>query len=113
MYKGNTLTFEDSVKLESMVIFRNIVLVVEDEIKNETDSGIYLPDSAVEQQRQRQGTVVQVGVGFVDDYGNRSKPHVKIGERVIYQQIGGDIWVIGGVEYTALRSEELLAVVDN
>ena len=112
MFKGNTLTFDENVKLENMVIFRNMVLVTEDEIKKETDSGIVLPTSAVEQQGQRTGTVVQVGVGLIDDQGNREAPEVEIGDRVIYHQMGGDTWLIEGESYIALRSEELLAVVD-
>jgi chaperonin GroES len=113
MFQGNTITFDKGVKLKTLSILRNMVLVVEDEAKTETDSGIIIPDSAVEQHPQRTGTVVHVGCGYTDDSGMHHAPDFSEGERVIYYQMGGDTWVIEETAYTALRSEEILAKINS
>ena len=52
-----------------------------------TKSGIVLPDTAKE--KPQEGVVVAVGTGRVTDEGDRIKPEVKEGEKVLYAKYAG------------------------
>ncbi|MBS0621856.1 MAG: co-chaperone GroES [Verrucomicrobia bacterium] len=50
--------------------------------------GIILPDSA--QEKPRQGEVVAVGPGAVDENGRLQPLSVKVGDRVLFSNYGGN-----------------------
>ena len=52
-----------------------------------TKGGILLPDTA--QEKPKEGQVVAVGPGKVDDQGNRDSMNVKIGDRVLFSSYAG------------------------
>jgi chaperonin GroES len=52
-----------------------------------TKGGILLPDTA--QEKPKEGQVVAVGPGKVDEHGNRDAMNVKIGDRVLFSSYAG------------------------
>ena len=64
---------------------RIIVKRVEEE--ETTKGGIIIPDSAKE--KPMEGKVIAVGSGKVLDTGEKSKPEVKAGDRVLFSKYAG------------------------
>lgn len=76
--------------------------------EKQTASGIYLPDS--HEEKPQYGTVLAVGEATVIDGAKVSSP-VKVKDKVIYKQWGGNSFKVGDVEYQFLKFEDLLAVI--
>ena len=74
-----------------------------------TASGLVIPDSAKE--KPQEGEVVAVGLGRIDDNGNRVPMDIAVGDRVIYSKYGGTEVKYAGEEYLVLSSRDVLAVV--
>jgi len=72
-----------------------------------TPSGIYIPDTAKE--KPQEGEVVAVGPGEPNDKGEKIKPDVEKGDKVIYSKYGGTEIKVEGVEYLILSSRDILA----
>lgn len=86
-------------------------IVVETAAKEEvTAGGIILPDSA--QEKPQRGTVLAVGPGKRLDSGQLAPVDVKVGDVVLYGKYSGTEVIVGDKEYTILRAEEILAVVE-
>ena len=74
-----------------------------------TASGLVIPDSA--KAKPLEGEVVAVGLGRIDDNGNRVPMDIAVGDRVIYSKYGGTEVKYAGEEYLVLSSRDVLAVV--
>jgi len=86
---------------------RVVVKMVETE--ETTKSGIVLPGSAKEKPQVAE--VVAVGPGTVVD-GKEVKMEVKVGDKVIISKYAGTEVKFDGQEYTNLRQNDILAVVE-
>ncbi|NLO04864.1 MAG: co-chaperone GroES [candidate division WS1 bacterium] len=84
------------------------VLVKRLEAEDKSSGGIILPEAA--QEKPREGTVVAVGPGEVDDNGEPMGMSVKEGDVVIYASYGGTEIKIDGEEYLLINEDDLLAV---
>jgi len=85
------------------------ILVKRVEAATQTDSGIFLPETAKE--KPQQATVVRVGDGKLLDDGSRAEFQVKEGDTIILSKWGGTEIKIEGEEYLVLNEDEVLAVV--
>ncbi|SNS83834.1 chaperonin GroES [Anaerovirgula multivorans] len=85
------------------------VVIKKVEAEETTKSGIVLPGSAKEQPQMAE--VVAVGPGGVVD-GKEITMEVKVGDRVIFSKYAGTEVKFDGVEYTILRQNDILAVVE-
>lgn len=85
------------------------IVVKPTEAQTMTASGLYLPESAKE--KPIQGDVISVGPGRRLDNGNRAKPVVSKGDRVVFGKYAGTEVEIKGVKHLILRESELLGVV--
>ncbi len=72
--------------------------------------GIIIPDSAKE--KPQQATVKAVGSGKLLETGDRVKPEVKAGDRILFGKYSGSDIKLDGEEYLVLREDEILAVLD-
>ena len=72
--------------------------------------GIYIPDTAKEKPQEAE--VVAVGDGKYDDNGKRVKLDVKKGDTVLIGKYSGTEIKLDDVEYTILREDEVLAIVE-
>ena len=77
--------------------------------EDKTKGGIILTGSAKEQPQEAE--VVEVGPGGVID-GKEIKMEVKKGDKVLFSKYAGTEVKIDGQEYTILRQNDILAVVE-
>ena len=87
---------------------RIVVKVIED--TEQTSGGIFIPDSAKE--KPQKGEVVAVGLGKVNDKGEREPMDVKVGDTVLYAKYAGTDVKMDGVEYKILSIKDALAVIE-
>jgi len=86
------------------------IVVRRKESKEQMRGGLYIPDTAKEKPQEAE--VVAVGDGKFDDKGNRMKLEVKKGDTVLIGKYSGTEIKIDDVEYTILREDEVLGIVD-
>ena len=75
-----------------------------------TASGLVIPDTAKE--KPQEGKVIAVGLGRIDDKGNRVPVDVAVGDVVIYSKYGGTEVKYNGEEYLILSARDVLAVIN-
>ncbi|MCF6463779.1 co-chaperone GroES [Clostridium sp. Cult1] len=85
---------------------RVVIKLVEAEEK--TKSGIVLPSSAKEQPQMAE--VVAIGADILND--DKKKDQIKVNDRVIFSKYAGTEVKIDGAEYTILKLNDILAVVE-
>jgi len=85
------------------------VLVQALEAEETSKSGIIIPDTAKE--KPSEGKVIAVGPGRLTDDGQRIKPEVKKGDRVLYGKYAGTEVTVGDKEYMILRESDILAIL--
>jgi chaperonin GroES len=59
-----------------------------------------------------EGKVIAVGNGKLLDNGQRSKPEVKEGDRVLFGKYAGTEVKIDGEEHLILREEDILGIIE-
>lgn len=79
------------------------------EAEETTKSGIIVTGTAKE--RPQEAEVVAVGPGAIVD-GKRTEMEVKIGDKVLYSKYAGTEVKFEGGEYTILRQDDILAIVE-
>lgn len=79
------------------------------EAEETTKSGIVLPGSAKEKPQEAE--VVAVGPGGVVD-GKEVRMEVKVGDKVLFSKYAGTEVKIDGEEYSILRQDDILAIVE-
>ena len=77
--------------------------------QQQTESGIYLPDS--HDEKPQYGTVLSVGGDSLTESGTKVSSPAKKGDTVVYKKWGGNEVQIGDIEYQFLKFEDILAVV--
>lgn len=86
----------------------NRIVVKRQEAKT-TKGGIILPETA--QEKPRQGTVVAVGPGKIDDKGKSRPLDVKVGDEILFSSYSGTEYKADEIEYLILSEEDVLAVL--
>ncbi|MGY0374426.1 co-chaperone GroES [Clostridium sp. JNZ J1-5] len=79
------------------------------EAEETTKSGIVLPGSAKEKPQEAE--VVAVGPGGIVD-GKEVRMELKVGDKVLFSKYAGTEVKIDGEEYTILRQDDILAIVE-
>ncbi len=87
---------------------RIVVKVIED--TEQTSGGIFIPDSAKE--KPQKGEIVAVGLGKMNEKGEREPLDVKVGDTVLYAKYAGTDIKMDGVEYKILSIKDALAVIE-
>jgi chaperonin GroES len=86
------------------------IVVKRMELKEQVRGGIIIPDTAKEKPQEAE--VIAVGDGKFDDSGKRMKLDVKKGDKVLIGKYSGTDIKIDDVEYTIIREDEVLAIVE-
>lgn len=73
-------------------------------VKDITDTGLFIPDTA--REKPTKGIVVAVGAGTKD-----VEMHVKEGDVVIYGKYAGTTVEIEGAEYVMIKHNDILAII--
>ena len=84
------------------------VLVKPLEAEEKSSGGIILPEAA--QERPREGEVVAVGPGRVNDQGERVALSVKQGDVVLYTAYGGTEIKVDAQDYLIISESDIIAV---
>lgn len=85
------------------------ILIKPLERETQTNSGIFLPESATE--KPMQGEVVATGPGKLLDNGERVTPVVKTGDVVVFGKYSGTEIEIKGDTHLIVRESELLGMI--
>jgi len=85
------------------------VVLKAEKAEEKTKSGIVLTASA--QEKPQFSNVIAVGEGGIVD-GKEVKMYVKVGDKVITNQYSGTTVKFDGEEYTIVRQNDILAVVE-
>jgi chaperonin GroES len=80
------------------------------DVKEQVRGGIIIPDTAKEKPQEAE--VIAVGEGKYSDEGKRIKLDVKKGDKILIGKYSGAEIKLNDVEYTILREDEVLAVVE-
>ena len=84
------------------------VVIKKVEAEEKTKSGIVLPGSAKEQPQIAE--VVAIGLDITND--DKKKDQIKVGDKVIISQYAGTEVKLENQEFTVLKLEDILAVVE-
>lgn len=87
---------------------RIVIKVIED--NEQTTGGIFIPDSAKE--KPQKGEIVAVGLGKMNDKGEREPMDVKVGDIILYAKYSGTDIKIDGVEYKILSVKDALGILE-
>ena len=86
------------------------IVVRRKDVKEQVRGGIIIPDTAKEKPQEAE--VVAVGEGKFNDDGKRMKLDVKKGDTILLGKYSGTEIKIEDIEYTILREDEVLAIVE-
>ena len=86
------------------------ILVRRVEEQETVRGGIIIPDTAKE--KPQEGEIVAIGPGRLTEEGKRIVMEVKKGDRVLVGKYSGTDVKIDGTEYTILREEEVLGILN-
>jgi chaperonin GroES len=90
-------------------LFDKIIVQRQESVKK-TPGGIHLPDSA--QEKPRQGKVLAIGPGAVNDKGERLPMCVREGQTVLFSAYAGNEVDFEGHKMLILRQDDVLGVVE-
>jgi chaperonin GroES len=79
--------------------------------EEKTKGGIIIPDTAKE--KPHEGEVVAVGNGKILDNGQKHALDVKVGDRILFSKYSGTEVKIDGDEYTIMREDDILGVIES
>ena len=86
------------------------IVVKRKEAKEQMKGGLYIPDTAKEKPQEAE--VIAVGDGKFDDSGKRMKLDVKKGDTILIGKYSGTEIKIDDIEYTIIREDEVLAIIE-
>jgi chaperonin GroES len=86
----------------------NRIVIKRQEAKT-TKGGILLPETA--QEKPRQGVVVAVGAGKVDEKGKTHPMDLKVGDEILFSSYAGTETKVDSVDYLILSEDDVLAVL--
>lgn len=76
-----------------------------------TKSGIVLPETA-EKEKPMKGKIIAVGLGKLNEKGERMPMSVKVGDLVLFKKYGPDEIEIEGKKYLVGEEEDILAIIE-
>jgi chaperonin GroES len=85
------------------------VLVRRVEAEAKTAGGIIIPDTA--QEKPQEGEVVAVGEGAYNEDGDRIKPDVKTGDKILFGKWSGTEVKIDGEDLLIMKESDVLGIV--
>ena len=87
---------------------RIVIKVIED--TEQTSGGSFIPESAKE--KPQKGEVVAVGLGKMNDKGEREPMDVKVGDVILYAKYAGTDVKVQDTNYKILSIKDALAIVE-
>jgi chaperonin GroES len=89
------------------------IAVIADPLETTTKSGIHLPETALDYNEPRYGTVAVVGIGHRSEATGELVPmDFAAGQRVFFHKGVGERWVFEDTEYLVLSPREIIGIQD-
>ena len=85
------------------------VLVRRSEAEEKMAGGIIIPDNAKE--KPSEGEVISVGEGAYNEDGDRIKPDVKAGDRVLFGKWSGTEVKIDGEDLIIMKESDIMGII--
>lgn len=85
-----------------------VVVKPSDATAEMSTGGIYIPDMA--QEKPKEGEVIAVGPGRVNDSGGRIPVDISVGDTAVYPQYVGTEFKENGVEYLIIGEDDILVI---
>jgi chaperonin GroES len=85
------------------------VLVRRVEAEEKTAGGIIIPDTAKE--KPQEGEIIAVGEGAYNEDGDRIKPDVKAGDKILFGKWSGTEVKIDGEDLLIMKESDILGIV--
>ena len=87
------------------------LLVQRAEARQQTESGIYLPESA--KDKPKEGTIIATGSGHLNhDTGERVPFTVKQGDQVLFTSYAGTEIKIDNNDYLIMTEDDILGIIE-
>lgn len=86
------------------------VLVRRLDTEEKLKGGILLPDTA--KKKQEQAEVIALGTGKKDKSGNLIPIPVKVGDVILMEKYSGQEVTLNDQEYTILKADDIIAVIE-
>jgi chaperonin GroES len=86
------------------------VVIKPAERKEQTESGIFLPDTATK-ERPQEGTVLAVGEGRRDDSGKLVPMSLSVGDKVLFAKYSGTEVKLDDEDYLILAEKDVLGII--
>jgi chaperonin GroES len=96
-----------------MRTIENKLVILPHSVKNESDGGVYLPDSYVENQKTNAGEVLFAGPGLMKEDGTLKPMSVKVGDIVVYPQHAGADMKVGDTLYRVMRDSDIHLILSS
>ncbi len=88
----------------------NRILVKRLESEEKMKGGIILPDTA--KKKQETASVIAIGTGKKDKSGKAIPFPVQVGDKILMEKYSGQEVTLDGEEYTILRADDIIAIVE-
>ena len=85
------------------------VLVRRIEAEEKTAGGIIIPDNAKE--KPSEGEIIAVGEGAYNEDGERIKPDVKTGDRILFGKWSGTEVKLDGEDLLIMKESDIMGIV--
>ncbi|MBU0669156.1 co-chaperone GroES [Qipengyuania sp. DY56-A-20] len=85
------------------------VLVRRIEADEKTAGGIIIPDSAKE--KPSEGEIIAVGEGAYNEDGDRIKPDVKTGDRILFGKWSGTEVKLDGEDLLIMKESDIMGII--
>ena len=86
------------------------VLIKRLDSEEKTAGGLIIPDTAKE--KPMEGAVIAVGEGAYNDDGDRIKPDLKAGDKVLFGKWNGTEVKIDGEDLLIMKESEIMGVLE-
>ena len=86
------------------------VIIEEEQLKETTAGGLFIPESARGRNDYKKGKVIAVGPGKHLPDGSFSQPGVKAGQTVVFDPVGAAPLLVDGLSLLVMRFENVLAI---
>jgi chaperonin GroES len=99
------------IRMTKVKVVGDKILVVPEEVKTETQSGIVIPKGKDRYEDICEGIVAEVGPG-AGDAGKRTPLTTKVGDKILYKTYRPDEFIIDGVKYHVIGEYEIVAILE-
>ena len=87
------------------------ILIERTEEPTQTNSGLFLPETAKE--KPAEGVILAIGNGRVSNDGSVKPLAVKVGDRVLFGKYAGTEIKVDGEDRLILREDDILGIIEN